>query len=79
MYLQGAVAILARLGVSPNGTHVSGCRIVAEAMNTPGAKCVTEATVKRIWKQCAWRASYLPPMRKYSKAIATRQGLSHSN
>ena len=73
MQIQFTIEILRRLGVPPQGTPTSGCRIVAEAMNMP------EDTVVRIWKQCTWRKSYVPTMRTYSKAIAIRQGLFHPN
>ena len=73
MQIQFTIEILRRLGVPPRGTPVSGCGIVAEAMG------ISEATVVRIWKQCTWRTSFLPAMRKYSKAIAIRTGLFHPN
>ena len=73
MHVQFPIEILERLGVSPQGTPVSGCRIVAEAMNIP------EDTVVRIWKKCTWRKSFLPTMRKYAKDIATRHNLNHPN
>ena len=73
MHVQFPIALLERLGVPPRGTTVSGCRIVAEAMGIP------EATVVRIWKQCTWRTSFLPTMRKYSEAIASRHGPFHPN
>ena len=70
MHIQFTIEILDRLGVPPQGSPTSGCGIVAEAMvDTP------EATVVHIWKRCTWRTSFLPTMRKYSKAIADRQGL----
>ncbi len=34
-----------------------------------------EDTVRRIWKECPWRTSFVPAMQKYSKAIAERTGL----
>ena len=73
MHVQFPIEILERLGVPPQGTPVSGCRIVAEAMNIP------EDTVVRIWKKCTWRKSFLPTMRKYAKDIATRHNLNHPN
>ena len=73
MHVQFPIELLQWLGVQPRGTRVSGCRIVAEAMNIP------EDTVVRIWKQCTWRTSFLPTMRKYSKDIAIRHGRFHPN
>ena len=73
MHVQFTIEILAWLGVPPQGVFVSGCGVVAEAMGIP------EGTVIRIWKKCTWRKSYLPTMRKYSEAIASRHGLFHPN
>ena len=73
MQVQFTIEILQWLGVRPRGTLLTGCRMVAEVMNIP------EYTVERIWKQCTWRKSYVPTMRKYSEAIATRTGLFHPN
>ena len=67
--MQFTIAVLERVGVPPQGNPVSGCRIVAEAFGLP------DDTVVRIWKECTWRKSFLPAMRKYSKAIAKRTGL----
>ena len=69
MHIQFTIAVLERVGVPPQGNPVSGCRIVAEAFGLP------DDTVVRIWKECTWRKSFLPAMRKYSKAIAKRTGL----
>ena len=69
MHLQFTIEILARVGVPPRGVRVSGCHIVSEASGLP------DDTVVRIWKACTWRTSYLPLMRKHSKAIAIRNGL----
>ena len=69
VHLQFTLAILARVGVSPRGSVVSGCRIVSEALG------ISEDTVGRIWNECPWRGSLLPAMQKYSKAIAIRTGL----
>ena len=69
MHIQFAIAVLERVGVRPQGSLVSGCRIVAEASKLP------YDTVVRIWKACTWRTSFEPAMRKYSEAIAKRTGL----
>ena len=73
MHIQFAIAVLERVGVAPQGSLVSGCRIVAGAMD------ISEDTVVRIWKQCPWRKSYVPTMRKHAQAIAIRQALFHPN
>ena len=69
IHIQFAIEVLDRVGVRPRGSLVSGCRIVSEASGIP------EGTVERIWKACSWRASFVPEMQKYSKAIAERTGL----
>ena len=71
MQIQFIIEILQRLGVPPQGTLNSGCRIVAEAKDIP------EYTVVRIWKQRTWKTSFLPTMRKQSMEMATRHGLFH--
>ncbi len=73
MEVQGTIEILHRLRVPPRGTFLSGCRMVAEALDIP------EDTVVRIWKKCPWRTSFLPTMGKYSRAIAIRHGLYPPN
>ena len=67
--MQFAIAVLQRVGVPPQGSLVSGCRMVAEALGE------SEDTVVRVWKACPWRTSFVPVMRKYSEAIAKRTGL----
>ena len=69
--IQFVIEVLGRVGIPPQGTPISGCGIVAEVL-TPK---LSEDTIRRIWKECTWRTSYLPIMRKYSKAIAIRTGL----
>ncbi len=54
--IQFTIEVLRRVGVRPNGTYVSGCRIVAEALKqVAGAGCnevaLSEDTVKLIWKE----------------------------
>ena len=63
-----AIEVLGRVGVRPNGSDVSGCRIVSDAPRVP------EDTVRRTWKACMWRKSIMPAVQKYSKAIAERNG-----
>ena len=69
IHIQFAIEVLRRVGVKPNGSSVSGCRMVSEALG------LSEDTVRRIWKECPWRTSFVPAMQKYSKAIAERTGL----
>ena len=68
--IQITIALLARLGVPPQGSLLSGCRIVSEAMN------LSEYSVERIWKARIWEQPFQDLIRKYSKAIAERTGLS---
>ena len=74
-HIQFTIEVLKRVGVppAPGGTGVSGCRIVAEALGVP------EFTVVGVWKTCTWRKSYVPTMRKYSKAIEERHGPFHNS
>ena len=68
MQIQFSIEVLSRIGVKPNGSDVSGCRIVSDAPRVP------EDTVRRTWKACMWRKSIMPAVQKYSKAIAERNG-----
>ena len=69
--IQFVIEVLSRVGIPPQGILISGCGIVAEVL----APRLSESTVVRVWKACPWRTSYLPTMRKYSKAMAIRTGL----
>ena len=71
LHIQFVIEVLSRVGIRPQGTLISGCGIVAEVLSPR----LSEDTVVRIWKACTWRTSYLPVMRKYSKAMAIRTGL----
>ena len=62
--IQFVIGLLDRVGVSPLGTHLSGCRIVGEALG------LSEDTVNKIWEM-----PFVPEMQDYSKAIAERIGL----
>ena len=73
MQVQFTIEVLDRLGVPPQGSPISGCGIVAEAMEMD----ISEGTVVSIWKKCPWRKSFLPAIRKYSRDIAIRHGLIH--
>ena len=68
MQIQFVLEVLDRIGIKPNGSDVSGCRIVAEVLGIP------EERVRRIWKACIWRRSFMPVMQKQMKAIAERNG-----
>ena len=73
MHIQFAIAVMERVGVAPQGSLVSGCRIVAEVLE------LYEDSVVRIWKACTWRTSFVSVMRKHSKAIAIRTGLDQTH
>ncbi len=82
--IQFVIEILRGVGVRPNGTLVSGCRIVAEALKqVAGAGCdevaLSEHTVKRIWQERGWKRPFEPVFVKYSKAIAERTGPFHTH
>ena len=68
MQIQFVIEVLNRIGIKPNGSDVSGCRIVSEVLRVP------EDRVTRIWKACIWRRSFMPVMRKYSEGITERNG-----
>ena len=68
MQIQFVIEVLDRIGIKPNGSDVSGCRIVSEVLRVP------EDRVTRIWKACIWRRSFMPVMRKYSEGITERNG-----
>ena len=53
--------LLDRVGVSPLGTHVSGCRIVAKTLG------LSEYSVNRIWGK-----RFTVEMQEHSEAIAER-------
>ena len=69
VHIQFTLEVLRRVGVSPRGRFVSGCRIVSEVLG------LSADTVGRIWNECRWGRSLLPAMQKYSKAVAIRTGL----
>ena len=64
--IEVTIGLLERVGIRPYGTAVSGCRIVAEALEPE----LSEETVKRIWEM-----AFTAAVRKYSEAIAKRAGL----
>ncbi len=72
--IQFTIAVLQRVGVKPNGSPVSGCRIVSEALKlSEGNVSLSEDSVRRIWDR-----PFLPEFEKYSEAIATRTGPFHT-
>ena len=68
--IQITIAVLERLGVPPQDSLLSGCRIVSEALK------LSEYTVERIWKARIWNHPFQREIQKHSKAIAERTGLS---
>ena len=84
IHLQFAIELLQRLGIPPYGSYlsISGCSIVSQALLElsdcgilPTTLGLSEGSVERIWKECTWSTSFMPVMRKYSRAIAERAGL----
>ena len=71
IHIQFTIEILDQVGIRPKGDP-AGCWIVAEALG------MSEKQVERIWKECPWRTSFLPMMRRYWKDIAKRHGLDHT-
>ena len=59
--VQFVIVLLDRVGVSPLGTHLSGCRIVGEALG------LSKDTVKKIWGK-----RFTVEMQEHSEAIAER-------
>ena len=65
---QLVIGLLDRLGISPRGIKVSGCRVVAEVLG------LDEDTVIDIWEM-----RFTEAMRKYARAIAERHGPFHTD
>ena len=63
------IEILRRVGIAPRGSVVSGCRIVAEALE------ISEDAVESIWKGRIWEKSAEPVLRKHLDAVSERTGL----
>ena len=70
--IQFTIEVLKRVGIRPQSTYVSGCRIVSEALG------MRVDTVERIWNERPWNRSFVPEMQKQSKAIAERTGPFHT-
>lgn len=64
--IEVTIGLLERVGIRPYGSYVSGCRIVAEALEQE----LSEEHVKRILEK-----AFTAAVRKYSEAIAKRTGL----
>ena len=82
--IQFTLEVLRWVGIRPNGTYVSGCRIVAEALKQvagPGRNGVpySEDTVAGIWKERAGKRRFEPELQKQMKAIAERTGPFHTH
>ena len=69
LHIQFILEVLRRVGVLPRGRYPSGCVVVSEVLE------ISDYTVERIWKERPWEKSFIPAMRKYSRAIAERTGL----
>ena len=65
------ISVLQRVGVPPNCSPVSGCRIVSEAL---GYKHSDER-VGSVWKARTSKRPFEPVLRKHSEAMAKRTGL----
>ena len=72
MQIQFVLEVLNRIGIKPNGSFVSGCRIVAEVLGIP------EETVRRIWKERVQKAPFVHVMQKQMKGIAERNEPFHT-
>ena len=77
--IQLVIELLRRVGIKPRGMRVSGCRIVAKALERIAAAdrskvALSEETVTRIWEARVWKEPFEPVLRKHSKAIADRTG-----
>ena len=79
--IQLTIEILRRVGISPEGSSVSGCHIVSEALATsedPALRLSPE-TVTGIWKKRIWGRPFESVMGKHSKAIEERHGPFHNS
>ena len=71
--VQFTIEVLRRVGVSPRGTLVSGCRILAEALE------LSEDTVMLIWKERGSAKPFDLVLRRHLDAISRRTGLVYTN
>ena len=78
--IQLTIEILRRIGISPEGSSVSGCEIVSDALATSEDEALHLSwdRVRRIWQERTLKRSFVPVMEKYSGAIAERNGLFHT-
>ena len=72
MQIQFVLEVLNRIGIKPNGSFVSGCRIVAEVLGIP------EERVRRIWKARVQKGPFVHVMQKQMKGIAERNEPFHT-
>ena len=72
MQIQFVIEVLDRIGIKPNGSDVSGCRIVAEVLGIP------EERVRRIWKARVQKGPFVHVMQKQMKGIAERNEPFHT-
>ena len=72
MQIQFVIEVLDRIGIKPNGSFVSGCRIVAEVLGIP------EERVRRIWKARVQKGPFVHVMQKQMKGIAERNEPFHT-
>ena len=71
--IEFTIEVLRKVGVLPRGTHLSGCRVVAEVLG------LSEDHVERIWKERGSAKSYEPMLRKHLGAVSDRTGLVYTN
>ena len=71
--MEFTIEVLRKVAVLPRGTHLSGCRVVAEVLG------LSEDHVERIWKERGSAKSYEPMLRKHLGAVSDRTGLVYTN
>ena len=78
--IQLTIEILRRIGIPPEGSSVSGCEIVSDALATSEDEALHLSwdSVRRIWQERTLKRSFVPVMENYSGAIAERHGPFHT-
>ena len=78
--IQLTIKILCRIGIKPEGTSVSGCYIVSDALATSEDEALhlSGETVKGIWKKRTWARPFAPVVEEHSKAITKRHRRVHT-
>ena len=68
------------LELLPEGTSVSGCYIVSDALATSEDEALhlSGETVKGIWKKRTWARPFAPVVEEHSKAITKRHRRFHT-